>query len=274
MGCGSSLHQQHELVDQQYTDDADPLQLRPPQLATISSHTAPCTPRHQPLSVRGWLDGICAGWSARFAAPFEDLNVESVSDLPLALQREQLLRETLSIVGAKPFQIENIITSARTLQKQLRLTDGTGEQPQIQSTPRLQEQLLRYTSFIVHHHAAAEEALLAQREIEEQMDGAAVFVPPHQQQLCTEQLMSSKSLVLLLSPLVLLQPQCLLQIHTAVTVPIAAAASACTDHRWAQGRIPVVIVQLEEDFGVAAACGLFEEFEWQVQASQLPAVRC
>ena len=61
-------------------------------------------------SVREWLDNIKSGWSARFAAAFEELGIEDVIDLPeIDAAVRKLLEGELTSAGAKVLHVKKIM---------------------------------------------------------------------------------------------------------------------------------------------------------------------
>ena len=71
-----------------------------------------CPLRRQPMSgsVREWLDLMKPGWSARFAAAFEELGIDDVIDLPeIDASVKLLLEEELTSAGAKVLHVKKIM---------------------------------------------------------------------------------------------------------------------------------------------------------------------
>ena len=65
------------------------------------------------LSIRSWLDGVKAGWGARFGAAFEELGLEDTVDLSRATKEElDEVEQDLEKLGAKKLALRRIWEAA------------------------------------------------------------------------------------------------------------------------------------------------------------------
>ena len=200
--------------------------------------------------VRDWLDSLKAGFGARFAAAFEEIGVEDVSDLAdMDDELQATLEAELRKAGAKAMQLKKIRTALDAIlnaSPRQALSAAAAElQPSGQSgsaaAAALPECVVKalawrksskkkYLCFISHHKAAAAmEARFIKGELERLLSTPCFLDSDDLRDLnqLLNYVVDSDVLVILQTKELFQRPWCLLECYTAIKEGIPIVALNC-----------------------------------------------